>query len=136
MTFAGTARVVLLAADRVVVDVDLSQPGYLVTTDSYDDGWRASVDGRPAALLRANVAFRAVELPPGRHRVEQCVPPEERAGRVVDLRARARRRLRVGAPAATEYDLDTVIALATLFWRPDSPTTAAAHCARASGCGA
>jgi hypothetical protein len=43
--------------------------GYLVNTDTYYPGWRAYVDGRPAPLYRANVAFRAVLVPPGRHTV-------------------------------------------------------------------
>jgi uncharacterized membrane protein YfhO len=67
--------IVTLLPDRLVADVQLSQPGYLVTTDGYDPGWKASVDGRPASLLRANVAFRAVPVPAGTHRVEQVYRP-------------------------------------------------------------
>jgi len=65
----GSARVVDSRADRLVVAVDLSAPGYLVVTDTYDPGWRVWVDGSPARLLRANVAFRAVEVPRGVHEV-------------------------------------------------------------------
>jgi len=38
--------------------------------DAYDPGWRATLDGGAAPLLRANVAFRAVPVPAGRHEVE------------------------------------------------------------------
>jgi uncharacterized membrane protein YfhO len=46
-----------------------------VLVDAYDPGWRARVDGRDAPLLRANLAFRAVELPTGMHRVEFVFRP-------------------------------------------------------------
>jgi uncharacterized membrane protein YfhO len=32
--------------------------------------WRASVDGRPADLIPVNLAYQAVRLPAGEHRVE------------------------------------------------------------------
>lgn len=56
--------------DRVVVEATVERPGVLVMPDAYDAGWRATVDGQPADLLRANGLFRGVALGPGRHRVE------------------------------------------------------------------
>ena len=38
-------------------------------------GWRAFVDGRDAALQRANVGFRAVNVPAGVHVVELVYRP-------------------------------------------------------------
>jgi hypothetical protein len=73
--FAGTARISELAADRVRLEVDVSAPGYAVLVDSYDPGWRAAVDGKPAKVLRANVAFRAVRVEAGRHVVELVYRP-------------------------------------------------------------
>jgi uncharacterized membrane protein YfhO len=43
--------------------------GYLVSTDAWYPGWQAYVDGRPATLHRANLAFRVVSVPTGRHTV-------------------------------------------------------------------
>jgi hypothetical protein len=63
----GSVRIVEFRPDRVTLDADLDAPGYVVLVDAYDAGWKASVDGRPARLLRANVAFRAVEAAAGRH---------------------------------------------------------------------
>src|SRR5204862_318774 len=73
--FSGTARVVQWRADRVRMEVETSGPGVVVLVDGYDPGWRVSVDGRPAPLLRANVAFRGVAVPAGRHVVEQVYRP-------------------------------------------------------------
>jgi uncharacterized membrane protein YfhO len=39
-------------------------------TDTFYPGWRASVDGRSAEILRADLTFRAVHIEPGTHRVE------------------------------------------------------------------
>ena len=54
---------------RVDVAVDATQPGYLVLSDVWHPWWSATVDGRMTPILRANVMFRAVAVPAGRHRV-------------------------------------------------------------------
>lgn len=69
-TFAGTSRVVSFRPDRVLLEADLAEAGYVVLVDAYGPGWGATVDGRPVPLLRANVAFRAVRVPAGRHQIE------------------------------------------------------------------
>lgn len=65
--FHATARLATLAPDRVEIDADLSADGYVVLVDSYDPGWTATLDGSPADVVRANVAFRAVGVPAGHH---------------------------------------------------------------------
>lgn len=73
--FSGRSRVVAFAPDRVTLEAELSEPGIVVLVDTYDPGWRVTVDGRPAPLLRANVAFRGVPVPAGRHLIEQVYRP-------------------------------------------------------------
>ena len=53
---AGESRVVYLP-DRVEMDVTARRAAVVVLVDSFDPGWRAWVDGEPAPILRANVAF-------------------------------------------------------------------------------
>jgi hypothetical protein len=72
---ASTVRLLEARPDRVRIDADLSAPGYVVTVDAWDPDWHATLDGRPAPLLRANVAFRAVAVPAGRHTIEEVYRP-------------------------------------------------------------
>ncbi|HEY9721802.1 MAG TPA: YfhO family protein [Oscillatoriaceae cyanobacterium] len=53
----------------VTLEATLTHPGWLVLSDIYYPGWKAEVDGKPAQILPADVAFRAVYLTPGTHRV-------------------------------------------------------------------
>jgi uncharacterized membrane protein YfhO len=41
----------------------------VVFAESHYPGWRATVDGVPAPVLRANVALMAVAVPAGEHTV-------------------------------------------------------------------
>jgi len=56
--------------EHVVVSATLSAPGYLVLSDTYYPGWRATVDGVEVPIERANYLLRAVAAPGGAHRVE------------------------------------------------------------------
>jgi hypothetical protein len=54
--------------DRPELFVTTRAPGLLVVADSWMPGWTATVDGRPAPVLRGNYAQRVIPLPdPGRH---------------------------------------------------------------------
>ncbi len=68
-------RVLRDEPETIAVEVTSDAPGYLVLSDAWLPGWRASVDGEPAALQRANVLFRAVALEAGRHRVSFTYRP-------------------------------------------------------------
>ncbi len=63
--------------NRLVLTVDNPQeaPGYLVLSEVWHPGWQATVDGLAAPILRANYAFRAVAIPPGRHQVTMIYRP-------------------------------------------------------------
>jgi len=55
---------------RFVARIALPEPGYLVQREAWYPGWRARVDGVETPVQRANVLFRAVQVPAGEHEVE------------------------------------------------------------------
>jgi hypothetical protein len=69
------ARIVSYQANTVVVEVETERPGVLVLHDIFYPGWEVSVDGERRPMLRANILFRGVEVPAGRHRVEFAFKP-------------------------------------------------------------
>ena len=44
-------------------------PAVLVTSDPFYPGWKATVDGQPSQVLRADYALRGVRLSAGEHLV-------------------------------------------------------------------
>jgi hypothetical protein len=67
----------LYESDRLVFQVDTPAPAYLVLSEVYYPGWRATVDGAPAQIYRANTAFRAVYISEtGHHTVELVFAPQ------------------------------------------------------------
>ena len=71
----GTARLLDYGTTILTVETDAPQGGYLVLNDVWHPWWRVEVDGKPADLLRANVLFRAVAVPPGKATVRFVFKP-------------------------------------------------------------
>ncbi len=65
----GAVHVLRDVHDEVRIDVVARREAFLVLADSWYPGWQAYLDGEPVPHYRANVAFRAVALEPGRHDV-------------------------------------------------------------------
>ncbi len=61
--------------EDVELETNTPAPGYLVLSDNYTPDWEATLDGRGVPLLRANVVYRAVALPPGKHVVSFVYRP-------------------------------------------------------------
>jgi hypothetical protein len=55
--------------NTITTQVEAVAPSLLVQSETLYPGWRAWVNGRPAAVESANFLFRAVEVPAGRSRV-------------------------------------------------------------------
>lgn len=79
-----------LAAERLRWMVFTDEPALLLVSELHYPGWRATVDGEPVELLRANIALRAVLVPPGDHVVEMRYEPTSfRYGALLSLGALA-----------------------------------------------
>lgn len=71
---------------RVAFEVTCSGPGFLVLAERHDAGWRATVDGAGAALVRAYGIVLGLPVGAGKHRIElRYEPPGFRAGAIASL---------------------------------------------------
>ena len=52
---------------RLRLEVEAARPGVLVIREAWSRGWRATLDGDPVPVWPADVLFRAVPVPAGRH---------------------------------------------------------------------
>lgn len=71
----ASVRIIESAPARVRLATETAAAGWLVLTDTWFPGWRARVDGADTTLWRADHAFRAVQVPAGRHQVEMSFEP-------------------------------------------------------------
>ena len=92
----GDVKIVKLQPNSVVLQAELSRPGYVVLLDRFDPNWHATIDGKEAPVIRANQLFRAVRVEAGRHQVR------------FDYRQR-------GLGAGLAISLATLAALLTLY---------------------
>jgi hypothetical protein len=73
-------------AERAVFAVETPAAAVLVLAQAFHPSWKATINGQPAPLLRANLAFQALLTPPGKSTVEvRYVDHPFRAGAAVSL---------------------------------------------------
>jgi len=53
----------------VNLKVNSTSGGVLILLDTFDRGWKASIDGSPVHIYPANLAFRGIKIPAGEHDV-------------------------------------------------------------------
>ncbi|HTB84820.1 MAG TPA: hypothetical protein VK742_14280 [Candidatus Sulfotelmatobacter sp.] len=55
--------------NTVEIQAIASEPSLVVVAQTFYHNWQATIDGNPAKLLLANMAFQAVQIPAGRHSI-------------------------------------------------------------------
>ncbi len=63
----ATAQIMRVRADEMDVRVNTNAPAFLVTSDVFYPGWRATIDGAPARLYQTDYTLRGVQVPAGAH---------------------------------------------------------------------
>lgn len=65
----GLAKIVEYSPNKVVIKSTSNSPQFLVLSDVYYPGWKASINGTPTKIYQADYAFRAVLIPEGENEV-------------------------------------------------------------------
>jgi len=67
---AGAVDFTSYAPKRIGLSAKAAAPSVLLLNDRFDPGWKVTVDGKPAELLRCNYIMQGVRVPPGEHQIE------------------------------------------------------------------
>ncbi len=82
----GSAQIISYGLNEVRIRAISDADGFVLLTDTYYPGWAATVDGKPANVLRADYSFRSVPVPKGDHTVVfRYAPASLYAGLVLSL---------------------------------------------------
>jgi hypothetical protein len=78
--FMGRTEVSVDTSSEIRLKVEASAPAYLLLTDTWYPGWRATVDENEVPIYRANLSFRALAVPAGHHQIVFRYQPESLRG--------------------------------------------------------
>lgn len=73
----GQATIVVNKDLEVMIETETTQKSFLVLSDSYYPGWKATVDSKTTKIYPANLNERGVVVPAGRHTVRLSYQPWE-----------------------------------------------------------
>ncbi len=71
----GRAEITSFEPDRLTARAQLQDHGLVVFSEIWYPGWKAYVNGSKRPIYRVNYALRALNLPPGDHRIEMVFEP-------------------------------------------------------------
>ncbi len=71
----ASIRQTALGSTSVSYEADSDKGGVAVFSEIYYPGWTATIDGRPADIVRANYVLRAMQVPAGKHVIRMDFDP-------------------------------------------------------------
>jgi hypothetical protein len=84
----GIVQITSYDPNRIAIEAELQNPGFLVLSDNYHPDWKALIDGKPTKIYRAYHTFRAIYLEPGKHTINFVYDsPSYRLGSILSLLA-------------------------------------------------
>lgn len=72
----GISAITSYTPNKIEIRTETNQDQLLVFADQYDEGWHATIDGLPTRVTRANLVFRAIKIPSGKHIIKFSYQPE------------------------------------------------------------
>lgn len=72
---ASKTKISRYTNDKITINAEMAENGFLVLSEKYYPGWKAYVDGKETKIYKANYVMRAVYLPKGSHKVEFIFDP-------------------------------------------------------------
>ncbi|KAA6332184.1 hypothetical protein EZS27_019277, partial [termite gut metagenome] len=73
---AATIRLATYSPNRLVYETSSSTDGIAVFSEIYYPDWKATIDGTPIDIARADYILRAMHIPAGKHTVEMWFRPK------------------------------------------------------------
>ena len=71
----SSVHITSYAPNHLIYETSSNQDGIIVFSEVYSSGWKATIDGVPAEIGRANYILRAMNVPAGKHVIEMRFDP-------------------------------------------------------------
>jgi uncharacterized membrane protein YfhO len=69
-TLQGKVSDLIWYGSRISFTVDINQESWVLVNDTYDTGWKLTIDGKAKELYQANGFVKAFVVPAGKHNIE------------------------------------------------------------------
>ena len=66
----GKANIVHYSENRIIIETENSEAGFLVFTDSFYPTWKVKIDSRQENIYRTDYNFRGISVSAGKHKIE------------------------------------------------------------------